>query len=71
MDFVKDHEELYDKTSEHFKDKATKEFLWEQFAKSRKLSVKVCNTWCDLQKTCCGKLTPSNSGQALKEMAEC
>ena len=41
VDFVKDHEELYDKTSEHFKDKARKEFLWEQFSKSRKLSMKV------------------------------
>ena len=47
VDFVKDHKELYDKTSEHFKDKARKEFLWEQLAKSRKLSVKVCKTWFD------------------------
>ena len=37
-DFLKDQEELYDKTSEHFKDKTRKEFLWEQFAKSRKMS---------------------------------
>ena len=27
MDFVQDHEEMYDKTSEHFKDKVRKEFL--------------------------------------------
>ena len=27
VDFVKDHEELYDKTSEHFKDKPRKELL--------------------------------------------
>ena len=38
-ELVKDHK---DKTSEHFKDKARKEFIWEQLAKSRKLSVKVC-----------------------------
>ena len=38
---VKNHEELCDKTIEHFKDKAKKECLWEQFANSRKLSVKV------------------------------
>ena len=31
--FEKDCEELYDKTSEYFKDKAMKECLWEQFAK--------------------------------------
>ena len=28
MDFVKDHEELYDKINDHFKDKARKECLW-------------------------------------------
>ena len=44
VDFVKDHEELYDKNNEHFKDKARKECLWEQFANSRKLSVKVFKT---------------------------
>ena len=70
MDFVKDHKELYDKTSDHFKDKARKVFLWEQFTKSRKLSVKVCKTWFDSQRTCYGKLMQSKSGQAPKEMAE-
>ena len=39
VDCVKDHEELY-KTSEHFKDKARKELLWEEFERSHKLS------WC-------------------------
>ena len=51
VDFVKDNEELYNKTSEHFKDKERKEFLWDQFTKIRKLSVKVCKTWFDLQRT--------------------
>ena len=32
VDFVQDHEELYDKTNEHFKDKARKDCLWERFA---------------------------------------
>ena len=44
VDFVKDHEELYDKTNDHFKDKARKECPWEQFTNSQKLSVKVCKT---------------------------
>ena len=35
MDFVKNHEELYDKTNEHFKDK---DCLRERFANTRKLS---------------------------------
>ena len=51
VDFVKDHKELYDKTNELFKDKARKECLREWFANSRKLSVKVCKTWFELQRT--------------------
>ena len=31
VDFVKDHEELYDKTNEHFKVKGRKQCLWERF----------------------------------------
>ena len=42
VDFMKDNEELYDKTNEHFKDKVRKECLWEHFSNSHKLSVKVC-----------------------------
>ena len=42
VDYVKDHEELYDKTSEHFKDKARKDCLWERFANSHRVSVRVC-----------------------------
>ena len=34
VDFVTDHQ-LYDKTNEHFKDKARKECLWERFKCSR------------------------------------
>ena len=37
VDFVKDHKELYNKTNEHFKDKAMKECHWE-----RTFTVKVC-----------------------------
>ena len=40
-DFVKGHEELYNKTDNHFKDKAREECLWERFANSYNLSVKV------------------------------
>ena len=70
VDFVKDHKELYDKSSEHVKDKSRKEFLWEKFAKCRKLSVKVCKTWFDSQRTRYGKLTESKSGQVPKEIME-
>ena len=70
-DFVKDHKELYEKTNEHFKDKARKGCLWERFTNSCKLSVKVCNTWFESQRTHYGKLTQSKSGQTTKEMTEC
>ena len=35
VEFVKQHEELYDKTNDSFKDKQKKERLWEQLAVSR------------------------------------
>ena len=38
VDIVKDHEELYDKTNEHFKDNTKKGCLWERFANSHSLS---------------------------------
>ena len=66
MDFVKDHEELYDKTNEYFKDKARKECLWERFANSCKVSVKVCKTWFESQRTRYGKLMQSKSGRPRK-----
>ena len=50
---------VYDNTNEHFKDTARVEFLWERFANSCKLSIKVCKTWF---KSC--KLSQSKSGQA-------
>ena len=45
VDFMKYHEELYNKTNEHVMNKAMKDCLWEQFANSCKLFVKVCKTW--------------------------
>ena len=68
--FVKDNEKLHDKTNEHFKDKARKEYLWERFANSRKLSFKVCKTWFKFRRTNYSKLTQSKSGQAPKEMTK-
>ena len=60
---LKDHEELYDKNNEHFKDKPRKECFWERIANSGKLSVKVCKTWFESQRTCYDKLKQSKSGQ--------
>ena len=41
VEFVKQHEELYDKTNDSFKDKQKKERLWESLAATRKLPVKT------------------------------
>ena len=70
LDFEKDHVELYNQTNEHFKDKARKECLWEWFANSPNLSVKVCKIWFELQRICCSKFKQSKSGQAPNEMTE-
>ena len=68
VDFVKDYEELYFKTNEHFKDKARKECLWERSANSCK--QQVCKTWFESQRTHYGKITQSKSGQAPTQMTE-
>ena len=68
MDLVKDHKELYDKTNEHFKDKASKEYLCKRFTNSCKLCVKVFKTWFELQRTCYGKLTKLKSGRPQKRL---
>ena len=41
MEFVKQHEELYDNTNDSFKDKQKKERLWEQLAATRNLPIKT------------------------------
>ena len=41
MEFVKQHEELYDKTNDSFKDKQKKERLWESLSATRNLPVKT------------------------------
>ena len=76
MDFVKDHEQLYGKTNEHFKHKARKECLGERFHSSRKLSGKVCKTWFPSQRNRYGRLTQSKcyhlfSGQGRRPPVFC
>ena len=45
VDFVKDLEMLYNKTNEHFKDKARKDCVWKRFASRCHLSVMKYETW--------------------------
>ena len=70
VEFVKHHEELYDKTNNSFKDKQKKEGLWEQLAAARNLPVKTVKKWFDTQRTRYGKLTQTKSGQAAEKSTE-
>ena len=70
MEFVKQHEELYDKTNDSFKDKQKKERLWEQLGATRNLPVKTVKKWFDTQCTRYGKLPQSKSGQAAEKRTE-
>ena len=51
VEFVKRHEELYNKTNDSFKDKQKKEGLWEQLAATRNLPIKTVKKWFDTQCT--------------------
>ena len=68
VDFVRDHEEVYDKTTNTIRKIAYGRGL--AFANSHNLSVKVCKTWFESQRIRYGILTQSKSGQAPKEMTE-
>ena len=70
MEFVEQHEKLYDKTNDSFEDKQKKERLWEQLAATRNLPVKTVKKWFDTQHTKYGKLTQTKSGQAAEKSTE-
>ena len=62
VEFVKQHEELHDKTNDTFKDKQKKERLYEQLAATRNLPIKTVKKWFETQCTRYGKLTQTKSG---------
>ena len=68
--FIKQHEELYDKTNESFKYKQKKERLWESLAATRNFPVNTVKKWFNTQHTRYGKLTQTKSGQAAKKSTE-
>ena len=70
VEFVKQHEELYDQTNDSFKDKQKKERLWEQQAATRNLPIKTVKKWFETQCTVYGKLTQTKSGQAADKSTE-
>ena len=68
--FMKQHEELFDKTQVKFKDKQRKEGLWKTVAASRNLPVSTVKKWFKTQRTRYGKLTQTQSGQAAAKNTE-
>ena len=70
VEFVKQHEELYDKTNDSFNDKQKREQLWEQLAATRNLPVKTMKKLFKAQRTRYGKLTQMKSGQAAEKSTE-
>ena len=70
MEFIKQHEELKDKTNDSFKDKQKKELLWEQLAAARNLPMKTVKKWFETQRTRYDKLTQKKSGQAANKSTE-
>ena len=70
VEFVKQHEELYDKTNDSFKDQQKKERLWDQQAATRNLPVKTVKKWFEAQCIRYGKLTQTKSGQAAETSTE-
>ena len=68
MQYVKDHEEFYNKINKHVKDKSTNNGLWERNASSFNVAVKECKTWFKSQRACYRKLAQTKSDQAPKEM---
>ena len=61
VEFVKQREELYNKTHDKFKDKQRKEGLWERLAVSRNLSVNTVKKLFETKHTRSGNLTQAKS----------
>ena len=67
VEFVKQQEELYDKTNDSFKDKQKKERLWEQLAATKNLPIKTVKKWFETQRTRYDNHTQSQDKQLIRE----
>ena len=70
VEFVKQHPELYDKENERFHDRQRKEALWAEISAELKLQPFDVRRWFESQRTCFGKLSKQQSGQAPREMTK-
>ena len=69
VEFVK-HPELYDKEHACFHDRQKKEALWAEISTELKLQPFDVRRWFESQRTCYGKLSTLQSGQAPREMTK-
>ena len=70
VEFVKEHPELYDKEDGCFHDRHRKEALWAEISAELKLQPFDVRRWFESQRTCYGKLSKLQSGQAPREMTK-
>ena len=70
VNFLKDHEWLYDKRDPLYKDTQKKDVLWAEFSATRNLNPEDVKKWVQSQRTMYGKLTLSRSGQGPAELTE-
>ena len=67
---MKEHPELYDKEHGRFQSRHRKEALWAEISAELKLHPFDVRRWFESQRTCYGKLSKLQSGQAPREMTK-
>ena len=70
VEFVKEHPELYNKEHGHFHDRQRKEVFWAEISAELKLQPFIVRRWFESQRTCYGKPSKQQSGQAPREMTK-
>ena len=68
MEFVKEHPEFYDKEHARFHNRQKKEALWAEISAKLKLQHFDVRRWFESHRTCYGKLSKLQSGQAPRDM---
>ena len=70
VEFMKQYPELYDNENRRFYDRQRKEALWAEISAELKLQPTDVRRWLESQRTCYGKLSKQQSGQAPREMTK-
>ena len=70
VEFVKEHPELYDKEHACFYDRQKKEAVLAEISAELRLQPFDVRRWFESQRTCYGKLSKLQSGQAPREMTK-